>query len=54
MTKIEKTKPSKTFKGDATQEFKLEPEFAKSRLIDFLAKCTFEYILKATNKNNKI
>ena len=34
-----------------TQEFKLEPEFAKSvGWIDFLAKCTFEYILKATNK----
>ena len=41
----------KQLAGDVTQEFKLEPEFAKQiGWIDFLAKCSFEYILKAMNK----
>ena len=37
--------------GDVTQEFKLEQEFAKEiGWIDFLAKCSYEYINHATNQ----
>jgi len=39
--------------GDVSQEFKLEQEFAKNiGWLDFLGKCTYEYVLKATG--NKI
>ena len=49
--KSKKQNLGKHLAGDVTQEFKLEPGFAKSvGWVDFLAKCTFEYILKATNK----
>ena len=49
--KSKKQNLGKHLAGDVTQEFKLEPEFAKNvGWVDFLAKCTFEYILKATNK----
>ena len=37
--------------GDVTQEFKLEEKFAKEiGWIDFLAKCSYEYINHATNQ----
>ncbi len=49
--KSKKQNLGKQLAGDVTQEFKLEPDFAKSiGWIDFLAKCTFDYIFKATNK----
>ena len=52
-TKSKEQNYGKFLAGDVSQEFKLEQEFAKNiGWLDFLGKCTYEYVLKATG--NKI
>ena len=49
--KKKKQNYGKNLAGDVTQEFKLEPQFAKEvGWIDFLGECSYNYILNSTNK----